>query len=81
MKCGTYRWGLGAQKDFVHRRRMILKTHHTAQDQSHCPALWMRTRDLILRGVLLQVLRNLIYHLVGFGILEDPILIEEPFVT
>ena len=67
--------GLFTQEDFVHRRRMILETHHTGQDQSRCLALRMRTRDLILGGVLLQVLLNLIHHLVGFGVLEDPMLV------
>jgi hypothetical protein len=59
----------------VHRRRIILETHHTGQDQSRCSALRMRTRDLILESVLLQVLLNLIHHLVGFGVLEDPMLV------
>ncbi len=63
---------LRTQKDLVHRRRMIFETHHTGQDQSRCLALPMRTRDLILGGVLLQVLLNLIHHLVGFGVLEHP---------
>ncbi len=63
------------QNCLVHSRSMILETHHTGQDPSRCLALWMRTRDLILGGVILQVLLNLIHHLVGFGELEDPMLI------
>ncbi len=59
----------------MQRRRMILEPHHTAQDQSRCLALWMRTRDLILGGVLPQVFLNLVHHLVGFGVLEDAMLV------
>jgi len=38
------------QNYFVHRRSMILETHHTGQDPSRCLALWMRTRDLITQA-------------------------------
>jgi len=65
----------------IHARRfcapspIILETHRTGQDRSRCFALRMRTRDPMLRGVLQQMLLNLIHHLVGFGVLEDPVLV------
>ncbi len=71
---------LHTQKDLVHSRRMILETHHTGQAQSRCLALRMRTRNWILGGKFPQMLLHLIHHLVGFGVLENPLMIWLRFI-
>ena len=59
---------------------MILETHHTGQDQSRYLALRMRARNWILRGIFPQMLLHLVHHLVGFGVLENPLMIWLRFI-
>jgi len=65
----------------VHRRRVILEVHNAREDQPRYLALWMRTRDRILRGEVFQVPPNLIHYLVGFGIFVDSMVVRQAFVT
>lgn len=60
---------------------MTLKLHHAGQDQSHCLALRMWTRQRIFWGKPLQVLVSLIHHLMRFGIFIDPMVVGQTVVT
>ena len=65
----------------MHLRSMILESHDIWQNQVGCLASRMRTRNLIIRRESLQVLLNLIQHLVYFTILKNSFLVKLAIVA
>ena len=60
----------------MHFRSMVLKSHDIWQNQFGCLASRMRTWDFIIWCESLQVLLNLIQHLVYFTILKSSLLVK-----
>ncbi len=60
---------------------MILESYNIWQNQVDCLASRMQTRNLIIRRESLQVLLNLIQHLVYFTILKNSLLVKLAIVT
>ena len=59
----------------MHRRRTLIEGQDTGQDQSRCFTLWVRTRGFVLRGELLQMLRDFIHYPIGLSVLVNPVLV------
>lgn len=65
----------------MHLHSMILESHDTWQNQSGFLAPWMQTQNLIICCELLQVLSNLIHHLVWSTILKNSLFVSLAFIA